>query len=119
MMIFLRRVFQKTDWVIFFLMLGLIGVGFVMLISTSSIVGLQVYQDPYFFVKRTVVFFLYGVDWIDCGMVDSSSIVSTGCFCWYFYFFGIFNFNVGSWGRDYEGGGESMAKHGHFLLSAG
>ena len=51
---------QRVDWTYLSVMLSLIAIGLVMMFSTSSMVGLSSYGDPYFFIKRHVFFLLVG-----------------------------------------------------------
>jgi cell division protein FtsW len=48
----------RTDWVLLLTVLGLISFGVVMVASASLDFAAQLYQDPWYFVKRHVIFLL-------------------------------------------------------------
>ncbi len=50
----------KPDWVVIIAILSLLSIGLIMIISTSSVVGLSNYNDSFFFIKRHVVFLILG-----------------------------------------------------------
>ena len=52
----LKPLWYKLDWSLLVPVLLLLVIGTVMLISTSSIIGLSDYNDPYFFIKRHLIF---------------------------------------------------------------
>ncbi len=57
----LKRSFVKRpDYLLLLPMIGLLVIGIVMLISTSSIVGSTMYNDSYFFIRKQLVFVAIG-----------------------------------------------------------
>jgi len=59
-----KKVF-KLEYGLFALVLSLIGIGMIMLFSTSSVVGLVNYRDGYFFLKRYFMYLMIGC----CAMI--------------------------------------------------
>ena len=51
---------KPFDITLFTAVLGICVIGLIMIISTSSIIGYQNYNDSYFFIKRHIVFLIIG-----------------------------------------------------------
>ena len=56
----LPRYWYKADWALTLPVLILSLIGVVMMFSTSSIIGFSHYDDPYFFIKRHIIFLFLG-----------------------------------------------------------
>jgi cell division protein FtsW len=63
------RYWYKTDWVIIVPILALLSIGLVMIFSTSPVVGLANYSDPFYFIKRLFAFLLVGVGSFFIGLI--------------------------------------------------
>ena len=59
----------RVDPVILFTVLMLLTVGLVMVNSSSAIVALERYKDPYYFVKRQSVWLVLGLVAMGCAAV--------------------------------------------------
>lgn len=51
----------KIDWICLAVTVSLVIIGLIMMFSTSSVVGFSHYNDPYFFIKRHLVFLFVGM----------------------------------------------------------
>ena len=58
---FLLNQILKMDLVIFFCFFSLVSIGVIMIFSTSNVVGLQHYQDSFFFIKRHLAYLFIGI----------------------------------------------------------
>lgn len=52
---------QRCDWPLLGAVIGLVGIGLVMIFSTSSIIGRASYDDSYFFIKRHLIYLVLGL----------------------------------------------------------
>lgn len=51
----------KPDWIFIVAVFSLLSIGMVMIVSTSSVVGLSTYNDSFFFIKRHFIFLILGL----------------------------------------------------------
>tara|TARA_A100001015_G_scaffold133543_1_gene148192 strand:+ start:6487 stop:7614 length:1128 start_codon:yes stop_codon:yes gene_type:complete len=51
----------KPDWIFLLAVFSLLGIGMIMIVSTSSVVGLSTYNDAFFFIKRHFIFLILGL----------------------------------------------------------
>ena len=52
---------RRLDYVLLIVTLALVGIGIVMVYSTSAIIAADRFGDPYFFLKRQALFSVIGV----------------------------------------------------------
>jgi len=59
---------KSIDFILFYIMIILLVIGFIMLLSTSSVVGMSNFNDPYYFIKKHIIYLIIGTFTFTAGL---------------------------------------------------